>query len=429
MFRNIKFIINIILIVLCSKNYLAQIYEWSFEKTIKGGYCPDKFQMCFFNITSDYNISPKIPFSFTINAADYKYFYLVFYIPSSLPTKSFIFEAYETTKYRSIIYGGDIYSIDTTQNIMYEMRFPSDFQYGFFQLRFLNLPDNFFMVVECDFIFDLTFLFRATKLTFSNSAYLDSPTFKELNEKLLKEEEERQKRIEKASQNAAKIFEGIFNDHPIDIYFPKKDVVFRQIIHIPPLIIVQLTISVKPKITIDSFFDYTEDEISKTKVIKGIIDVHSDGIDLLDDNLNIDSDIIKYLGMYHKDIGDLIFNFGLETESYSVTIHINPETRGLVITITFFLDYEIENIDYEIEIEIQPNNHLAYETVPVYVPNFDLELLYYLEEVLAAMSVLDILIILFFPQRQLLKAGVQFFWLFLLQYPIFDNFNNNNANI
>jgi len=99
---------------------------------------------------------------------------------------------------------------------------------------------------------------------------------------------------------------------------------------------VTLSYKVGLEISTENFFEPEKNKLSETKVLKGKIDIHSEGLDLLDGKINIDNTIIKYFDLYNKKTKEAIFDFGLETETYSVTISTNALFDCLIYTFRFF---------------------------------------------------------------------------------------------
>ncbi len=122
-----------------------------------------------------------------------------------------------------------------------------------------------------------------------------------------------------------------------------------------------LSYKVGLEISTENFFEPEKNKLSETKVLKGKIDIHSEGLDLLDGKINIDNTIIKYFDLYNKKTKEAIFDFGLETETYSVTISTNALFDCLIYIFRFFNNDKFENIVYEIEIKIEINNKMLAE--------------------------------------------------------------------
>jgi hypothetical protein len=128
----------------------------------------------------------------------------------------------------------------------------------------------------------------------------------------------------------------------------------------PPCLIVTISYEVGLEISTEKFFETENNILSETKIIKGKIDSHYDGLDLLDGNVNIDNNLLKYFDLYNKNIQEIILSFGLETESCSITVSTNSLLLNCIIyTLRFFNDNEPGKIIYEIEIKIEVNNNMV----------------------------------------------------------------------
>ena len=139
------------------------------------------------------------------------------------------------------------------------------------------------------------------------------------------------------------------------------ELLYSEVFFYPPCFIVTLSYKVGLEISTENFFEPEKNKLSETKVLKGKIDIHSDGLDLLGGKINIDNTIIKYFDLYNKKTKEAIFDFGLETETYSVTISTNALFDCLIYTFRFFNNDKSENIVYEIEIKIEIINKMLAE--------------------------------------------------------------------
>ena len=124
----------------------------------------------------------------------------------------------------------------------------------------------------------------------------------------------------------------------------------------PPGFVVIISYEVGLEISIEKFFETENNILSETKVINGKIISHYDGFDLLNIKKNLDNNILKYIDLYNKNIQDIILSFGIEKESYSITVSTNESFNCTLFTLRFFNDIGAGTIKYEIEIKIEANN-------------------------------------------------------------------------
>ena len=323
---------------------------------------------CSFEINKNYPISPKIPTSIPVKAylGSYRYIYLIFYISSTQTQKSFYLEAYDTSTKETIISNGDCYFIDTVKNNKYEIRIDKKLQKNsFVQFRFLGIGDNFKMTVKLEFELNLSLYWTDIALSGKNSLIKsEEESLKEYLEELNQKYINLQERQIKTKENIELIMKKMF-DITININFDSDELIYSETVLVPPCITVTITAAFGLEISSESYFEKEDIELSKTKVINGKIDFHSDGIDLLNDNIKLDNNILKILELYNKQIENLILDFGIETESYLITVGTNTLNNYLVITIKYFDNINLETIYSEIQVKIEIDNKLLKEAIKV----------------------------------------------------------------
>ena len=351
-----KITLNIILFFLLM-NFSIEGYDWYYKKN-KKIFCADKEEGCTFTISSNNPISPKIPTSILEHAlimGDYKYIYLIFYPEGQI--KRFYLMAYDNSNKETIISNGDIYDIDCSEKNKYEIQIFKPLKTNsLIQFLFLGLPENFYMEVEIRFKLNPILYLDDIKLNDENSLKSSD------NENILKylDEMDRKsnaqiKRIIAAKQIFSKIAKNLFDT---TIYLSGYEFTWSEIIMAPPCLIVTISYEVGLEISTEKFFETENNILSETKIIKGKIDSHYDGLDLLDGNVNIDNNLLKYFDLYNKNIQEIILSFGLETESCSITVSTNALLNCIIYTLRFFNDNESGTILYEIEIKIEINNNM-----------------------------------------------------------------------
>ena len=349
-----------ILVLLLPKFSFEGNKEYYYKKT-KNIFCSDLKNGCNFKISSNNPISPKIPTEIPENAilSNYRYIYLIFHIPQN-QTQKFYLMAYDTSIKETIISNGDYYEIDCNENNKYELRiFKSLKKDSFIQFLFLGVPQNLVIKVEIKFKLDIFLYFFDIPLSYNNT--LNSSN----NELILKYIDEINKKTiaKMETLNQVKEVIEIITKKMFDltINFNFYELSYSEVYFIPICFIVTISYNVGYEISTENFFDPEKEKLSETKVLKGKIDIHSDGLDLLDGKVNIDNTITKYLDFFNKNIQEQIFDFGLETETYSLTISTNALMNCLIYTFRFFGDDNFENIVYEIEIKIEINNKILVE--------------------------------------------------------------------
>ena len=354
-----KILITILILLLPKFSYEGN-KEYYYNKT-KKIFCSDLKNGCNFNISSNNPISPKIPTEIPVNAilSNYRYIYLIFHIPQN-QTQKFYLMAYDTSIKETIISNGDYYEIDCNENNKYEIRIFKSLKIdSFVQFLFLGITKN--IVIEVEIKFKLSIFLYTYDIRLSNDNSLESSN----NELILKYIDEiNKKNIDKMETlNQVKEVIEIITKKMFDttINLNNDELLYSEVFFYPPCFIVTLSYKVGLEISTENFFEPENNKLSETKVLKGKIDIHSDGLDLLGGKINIDNTIIKYFDLYNKKIKEVIFDFGLETETYSVTISTNALFDCLIYTFRFFNNDKFENIVYEIEIKIEINNIMLAE--------------------------------------------------------------------
>ena len=341
-----------IILLLLLMNFSNEGYEWLYEKN-KRFFCANKEKGCTFTISYNKPISPKIPTVIPSHAilSEYRYIYLIFDILEG-KTNKFYLMAYDSSTKDTIISNGDTYFIDCNQNNKYEIQiFKTLKNNSFIQLFFLGLPKNFNMKVEIRFKRDQLLYLEDFKLNDKNS-------LKSSDDELLLEyldEINNKSNAQKERKNFCKIIQNIF-DTTINLNKDEFESTYSEIIMTRPGFVVIISYEVGLEISIEKFFETENNILSETKVINGKIISHYDGFDLLNIKKNLDNNILKYIDLYNKNIQDIILSFGIEKESYSITVSTNESFNCTLFTLRFFNDIGAGTIKYEIEIKIEANN-------------------------------------------------------------------------
>ena len=350
-------LISLFILFLLSRIIFSEDYEKYFGRA-NYEICSNFKEGCSFNITKNYPISPNIPTNLPKKAIlnDYRYIYLKFQIPSNHLQKAFYLEAYDTNNKKTIISNGDCYLIDTSKNKIYELRIDKNLQKNsFIRLRFFGLSKNFQMIVNIAFELDLILYWTDIPLTGSNSLIKnEDESLKEYVDEMNRDYLELQERQIKTKVNIEKIMRKMF-DTTIDIKF-EDELNWSETIFIPPCSTVTISTSFGLEISTKTHFKPGETKISETYVINGKIDVHSDGLNLLNKNIYMNNEANKILDLYNKQIQDLVLEFGIETDSYSVTFSTNSNNDCLIITIRYFDNYILKTIYSEVEVKIEIDN-------------------------------------------------------------------------
>jgi hypothetical protein len=327
-------------------------------------------------------MSPKIPTDILEHAlimGDYKYIYLIFHIPEG-QAKTFYLKAYYSSSQETIISNGDIYKIDCSEKNKFEIQiFKTLKTHSFIQLFFLGLPENFHMTVEILFKRDPFLYLKDIKLNDQNS--LRSSNIELISkylEEIDKKSNSQMNRVMAANQIFGKIAENLFDT---TINLNSYEFTYSEVIIFPPYLMVTISYEVGFEISTEQFFDTENNILSETKIIKGKIDSHYDGFDLLNGNVNvnvnIDNNLLKYLDLYNKNIQEIILSFGLETESCSITVSTNELLNCIIYTLRFFNDIKSGKIIYEIEVKIEVNNNMLSQlaSTPKFIYSFNWSIL------------------------------------------------------
>jgi len=265
--------------------------------------------------------------------------------------------AYDSSTKDTIISNGDTYFIDCNQNNKYEIQiFKTLKNNSFIQLLFLGLPKNFNMKVEIRFKLDQLLYLEDFKLNDKNSLKSsDDELLLEYLDEINNKSNAQKERIVSAKKNFCKIIQNIF-DTTINLNKDEFESTYSEIIMTRPGFVVIISYEVGLEISIEKFFETENNILSETKVINGKIISHYDGFDLLNIKKNLDNNILKYIDLYNKNIQDIILSFGIEKESYSITVSTNESFNCTLFTLRFFNDIGAGTIKYEIEIKIEANN-------------------------------------------------------------------------
>ena len=388
-------LISLFILFLLSRIIFSEDYEKYFGRA-NYEICSNFKEGCSFNITKNYPISPNIPTNLPNKAIlnDYRYIYLKFQIPSNHLQKAFYLEAYDTNNKKTIISNGDCYLIDTSKNKIYELRIDKNLQKNsFIRLRFFGLSKNFQMIVNITFELDLILYWTDIALTGSNSLIKnEDESLKEYVDEMNRDYLELQKRQIKTKVNIEKIMRKMF-DTTIDIKF-EDELNWSETIFIPPCSTVTISTSFGMEISTKTHFKPGETKISETYVINGKIDVHSDGLNLLNKNIYMNNEAIKILDLYNKQIQDLVLEFGIETDSYSVTFSTNSNNDCLIITIRYFDNYILKTIYSEVEVKIEIDNKrlkqlIKKQTDSIFVED-DVEIKAGIDVIVSAMLILSV---------------------------------------
>jgi len=220
----------------------------------------------------------------------------------------------------------------------------------------LGLPKNFNMKVEIRFKLDQLLYLEDFKLNDKNSLKSsDDELLLEYLDEINNKSNAQKERIVSAKKNFCKIIQNIF-DTTINLNKDEFESTYSEIIMTRPGFVVIISYEVGLEISIEKFFETENNILSETKVINGKIISHYDGFDLLNIKKNLDNNILKYIDLYNKNIQDIILSFGIEKESYSITVSTNESFNCTLFTLRFFNDIGAGTIKYEIEIKIEANN-------------------------------------------------------------------------
>lgn len=365
MCKNFSFLLLQLFLPIINQNLFLAIGN-SFQDRSKYATCGNLNKGCFFEITNNYPISPIIPTSVPVKAmlGPYRYIYLIFYIPHIQTQKTFYLEAYDTSTKETIITNGDCYFINTLDNNEYEIRIFKELnKNSFVQFRFLGLSDDFNMTVKIRFEMSHDLYFNDIALKDDNSLIKsEQESLKGYIEEMNQQYISLRSRQMKTEEYIERIMKKMF-DIPTKIDIESDQLIYSETMFIPPCMTVTITAAFGLEISNETFFKSEGIELSKTKIINGKIDLHSDGIDLLGGKIYIDNQEIQILELYNKQIEDLIMEFGIINESYLVIVGTNKSYDFLSITIRYFDDINLETIYSEIQILIEIDNKMLKEAI------------------------------------------------------------------
>ena len=355
----------IILLLSISSIFCSEISDIYYNLDNSNLLCSNKNEGCSFNVSYNYPISPKIPTSIPSDAilSNYRYVYLKFLIPKNQNQKTFYLEAYDTSNEETIISNGDCYFINTTENIDYEIRIYKTLKKNsYIRFGFLGISLNFTMTVKLRFSLSISLYFNDIALTYYNSLNISEiPSLEdylvEKNKKII----ELQKRGKSAKETCSKIMENVFNT-PIDISLFEDSFINSIIIPIPPFIIATVSYALGLELATESHFQSESIILSETTVIEGEIHLHYDGLDFLNEKLNVNNNIIKRIDSYNKKVTEMINNFGLKNCYFTLTISTNNYIDYVIYTLKFYYG-KIKKIDYEIQIKVKFMNSKLKELV------------------------------------------------------------------
>jgi hypothetical protein len=349
--------IIIILVFLSTNVFSDEISERYYSRSDNNLVCSNKYKGCSFKVSRNYPISPKIPTSIPSDAilGSYRYIYLLFSIPKDQTQKTFYLESYDISNGETIISNGDCYFINTTVNTDYEIRiFNKLKEDSFVQFGFLGIPKNFVMTVKLEFQLSISLYVYDFALTYTNSLIKNNQPslvkyFQEL-EKDLKLQNDRQTL---ARQAINRIMNQLFGT-TVDLNLFKGENICSATFSVPPFTIT-ISYAVGLELSPEQFFKLRGTMTSETTVINGVINSHVDGTSLLNGKIDLDNNIIKLLEAYNQNVSKLVLEFGLETDSYTVTVGVDSNC-ALIFTIRFYYE-KTKAIYFEIEIIIEVDNY------------------------------------------------------------------------
>lgn len=349
-----------ILIMVSLPNISFGNKDWIYSRN-KQTYCQNKNKDCIFNLTSKNPYSPIIPASFLNNFTDYHSIILSFNAKGQTLT-NFYLVAYDIKYNKTLIKNGYCYLIDVSWIVNYEFqiynKLPED---SLVQFQFLGLNLNFHMQIFLFFPPDPKAKFYGVALNYIYlMKYETYPIYKYA--KQLEEKENKLTKIKtRALEKADLILNKLFRK-TIDTTIEYNHNIFTQIIPIPPFIIVTISVAVGEEASTESLFEPDDVELSKTNIINGNIDFHTDMFDFLGDDFEIDNDIAKIIGLFTKKVEDLTLNLELEADTYSITIGMNILCNKISYTYRFY-DPVTNNIFYEIKIDVESITKILTEKV------------------------------------------------------------------
>ena len=365
MIKSVNQFLFLFLLFFLKINNTISINPWIYER-YGDLYC-GKYTTCPFNITYNNPYSPLVP-SEVLSASvlfPYNYFYLIFSLPENQTQREFYLEAIDTIQNKTVISNGDCYFINITKNSYYELRIhPRVLDDAIIQIKFLGLQPDFFMSLYFKFPRDLWIYAYGIALDSYNSLkkseieeLLDYD--EELKEKIIKQNGRKAITIEKTNQILTNLFGKALHT---DIAW--KETKYTEIIPIPPLLIVTVTMAVGLEESTDSLFKLNtdeENELSRAFSIEGDIYIDSQFNDYLGD-LSVSNRIYDLFTIFLNKVRDIVLRIAFKTETFSLTI-----SRSVVyprITLTFrFYDALTKKIFSEVEIKIELTNKYLLEFV------------------------------------------------------------------
>ena len=369
--------IIIILVFLTTNVFSDGISERYYSRSDNNLVCSNKSKGCSFKVSRNYPISPKIPTSIPRNAimGSYRYIYLLFSIPEDQTQKTFDLESYDISNGETIISNGDCYFINTTVNTDYEIRIYNKLQEdSFVQFGFLDIPKNFEMTVKLEFELSISLYVYDFALTSINSLIKNNqPSLVKYYQELEADLKMQNERESLARQAIIRIVDILFGT-TVDLNLFKGSNICSATFSVPPFTIT-ISYSVGLELSTEQFFKFTGTMTSETTVINGVIKSHVDGTSLLNGKIDLDNNIVKLLEAYNQNISKLVVEFGLKTDSYTVTVGVDSNC-ALIFTIRFYFE-KTNAIYFEIEIIIEVDNYIFKQQIRneahsyVYAYNYD----------------------------------------------------------
>ena len=354
MYANIKIDIILYFLLIVMPTFLSENLD-TYYNSVYNSICSDKEEGCYFLVTNNFPISPKVPTYIPTKAilGPYYYIYLEFSILPNQIQKTFYLEAYDTLSGETIISNGDCYFINTTENIYYEIRIFKELKRdSYVQFRFLGLLPNFKMLVRFRFLLSIHLYFNDIALTYDNSLNeINIPELVDYKVQIDQKLIEQKERKEKAKETIINIMKKIFNTD-IDItLFDDSNFISSISMYIPPCFEVTISYAVGLELSTEAFFEPESTILSETTVLKGEIVDHASGLSLFKEKVNIDNGITKLLSLFNNSMENLALSFGEETDYYTITVSINSKSN-IVFTLRFYFE-NTKTIYYEIEIVIK----------------------------------------------------------------------------
>lgn len=443
MYTNIKLGIMFYFLLILVPTFLSDNLE-SYHNSDYNSICSNKDGGCFFLVTNNFPISPKVPTYLPTKAilGSYNYIYLTFYIPSNQIQKNFYLEAYDTSTGETIITNGDCYFINTTENINYEIRIFKPLQINsYVQFRFLNLLPNFKMGVFFRFLLSINLYFNDIALSYDNSLNkIYIPEIVDYKAKMDQKLIEQKERKEKAKKTIINIMKKIFNTD-IDItLFDDSNFISSISMYIPPCFEVTTSYAVGLELSTEAFFEPESTELSETTVLKGEIVDHASGLSLFKEKINIDNGITKLLSLFNISMENLALSFGEETDYYTVTVSINIKLNIIVFTLRFYFE-NTKTIYYEIEIVIKFINKDLSDLALNYILVKAEEINKALDQIIIGEIIFFLVAIILVPLGSILGLGfkalaaigikapaLEFASAFMLMLPLLSNEKQTNLN-